>query len=95
MRALPLILCLAACAELPPLEDSVSPAALNAPFPKLVPLDPLLAQSAIPSRAEAAQGALQVRSDRLRRRAIPSPGTGDLAARARRLRERAEILRNL
>lgn len=90
--AILLTLSLAACAELPPVEGSISPAARAAPFPELIPLDGLLAEAATPSRAAAAQAELEQRSARLRGVALPSPGTGDLAERGRRLRERAAAL---
>lgn len=95
MRVLPLLLCLTACAELPALDGSVSPEALNAPYPALIPLDGLLADVSTSSPAQAAQAELEGRAARLRGAAIPGPGNGDLAARGQRLRARAESLRNV
>jgi hypothetical protein len=95
MRALPLVLALAACTELPPIAARVSPEALSAPSPVIVPLDDILAQAARPARAEAAQGALNARANRLRGARIPRPATGNLEARGQRLRERADALRNV
>lgn len=40
-----LLICLGACAEFPSLDDRISPAARDAPFPKLTSLRPLLDQA--------------------------------------------------
>ena len=116
-RALLTCLILAACGpDLPPVEGAISAAARSRPGPELVPLDPLLAEGARPSRAAVAGADLQDRRTRLSRSTIappaigdleargaalrraaadapPAPGSNDLAARGRRLRDRADALR--
>ncbi|MFO6463056.1 hypothetical protein ACK8OR_01580 [Jannaschia sp. KMU-145] len=94
IRVLLLIPCLAACApDLPPADGTISAAAQASAFPELVPLTPLLAEAARPSRAAVAQDALLARGARLSGRRIIGPATGDLAERGRRLRARAAELR--
>ncbi|WP_179379753.1 hypothetical protein [Jannaschia marina] len=94
IRALLLLGGLAACnPNLPPADAAVSAKARAQGFPVLVPLDPILAEGNRPSRAAAAQLELQGRAGRLTGARIPAPGTGDLEARGRRLRERAAALR--
>ena len=94
IRTLPLMLLLAACdPNLPPVDAAISAKARAQTFPVLVPLDAILAEGSRTSRAAAAQSELQGRAAALSRTTIASPGTGDLAARGRRLRERAERLR--
>ncbi len=69
---LPLPLLLAACGDpLPDLDAGLSPAARDAPFPELVPLGPLLAQTdaLLPRDAEAEGRSLEARAADLRRRA--------------------------
>ncbi|MEO0862551.1 MAG: hypothetical protein AAFY65_18270 [Pseudomonadota bacterium] len=84
---------LVGCATLPDTGSTAqTPARANAD-PVLIPLDTVLAEAARPSRAQAAEGAMQSRAAGLARRGIPAPGTGDLAERGRKLRERAEALR--
>lgn len=92
--ALPLLLLLPACDPgLPTANAVISASALEQPFPQLVPLDPLLAQSQRQSRAAAAQSELQARAARLTGARIAGPVTGDLAERGRGLRARAAELR--
>ena len=93
IRALPFLLLLTACAELPLMEGTISPAARAQAEPVLVPLDPLLAEGRRVSRAQAAQGPLQARGAALSGAAIAEPGTADLAERGRLLRARAARLR--
>ncbi len=72
--ALLLVLSLAACAEFPELDGTISPAQQNGDFPALVPLAPLLA------RADASNsGAAQVET-------ALSPRIANLRTRAARLR---------
>lgn len=93
-RALPLLLLLAACDPgLPPPNALTSAAAQDQGFPRLVPLDTLLVEGTRVSRAAAAQQELQARANRLTGARIAAPSNGDLAARGRRLRERAAALR--
>ena len=61
--ALLLPLLVSACATFPTLEDSISPAAEDAPYPVLTPLP------AIPTAQTPAQTALQARIDALQARA--------------------------
>ncbi|WGH78935.1 hypothetical protein [Jannaschia ovalis] len=94
IRALPVLVLLTACApELPRPEGTISATALAQTLPQLVPLDPLLARAAIPSRAEAAQAALARRAALLRARGVAPPPASDLDARGAALRARAEALR--
>ncbi|WP_299649283.1 hypothetical protein [uncultured Jannaschia sp.] len=91
-RLIPFAL-LAACAELPPVEDTISTDARLRANPVLMPLDPLLAEGRNPSRAGSEQGILLARGAALGRATIAVPRTDDLDVRARRLRDRAEALR--
>ncbi|WP_308916700.1 hypothetical protein [Jannaschia sp. LMIT008] len=85
---------LAACAaDLPPAEGSVSRAALDAPPPRLAPLDPLLGALDAPVRAQAAGASLDRQGDVLRGARIGVPGDADLDARGAALRRRADALR--
>ena len=93
IRLLPPLVLLAACAELPPADGAISRAAQERPAPVLLPLDPLLAEGARPSRAAAAQDEIEARGAALSRATIPAPQNGELETRARRLRERAAELR--
>ncbi|MEM7643855.1 MAG: hypothetical protein AAF366_15185 [Pseudomonadota bacterium] len=90
--ALPFLL-LTACAQLPPEAATLPRPAPDLPFPRLVPLSPLLAETQVPPRAQPAGDALRARGAALARRAIAPPVTGDLAARGDRLRQRAAELR--
>ncbi|WP_299816032.1 hypothetical protein [uncultured Jannaschia sp.] len=91
-RLAPLAL-LAACAELPPVEGTVSSDARQRAAPILVPLDPLLAEGSRPGRADAERTVLTARGTALGETSIPAPRTDDLDARARRLQDRADALR--
>ncbi|SFJ57365.1 hypothetical protein [Jannaschia pohangensis] len=94
IRPIFLVLFCAACgADLPPIEGTISDRARSQPFPTLVPLDPILAETARPSRAALAEAELRGRATRLTRQSIGRPITGDLAERGRRLRDRAARLR--
>ncbi|UWQ21034.1 hypothetical protein [Jannaschia sp. W003] len=88
MRALALLLVLAACAELPPVEGAISEAARREPYPVLVPLGTLLAEAERPSRAAPAAAELEARGARLRAARVPAPGLDALRAEGRRLRAR-------
>ncbi|WP_299691089.1 hypothetical protein [uncultured Tateyamaria sp.] len=67
---LPLTLIVAGCTQFPDLDATVPPAAVNAPFPTLVPLEPLLAaNAAVVSDPEATTQSLQARVAALRNRA--------------------------
>ena len=92
-RLIPLAV-LAACAEMPPVEGTVSADAQQRAEPMLAPLDPFLLEGRRPSRAGAEQAILTDRGTALRRTSIPAPHTDDLDARARRLRDRAAALRD-
>lgn len=70
---------LAACADVPALEDRIDATARDAPFPALINIDPLLAQTyaAPQSQAEVADmnariAGLRARADRLRGPIIPA-----------------------
>ncbi len=77
-RALPLLLVgLAACTQFPELDDRVGPLDPRAPFPALVPVEPLVAQAQEVRVEETEQAALQARvaalnarADRLRRTVV-------------------------
>ncbi|MGB3556707.1 MAG: hypothetical protein WBA25_18930, partial [Jannaschia sp.] len=93
-RIVALLLLLSACAaDLPPAEGTISSAARAETFPVLLPLDPLLEGSDIPSRAAETGPILIERGTRLSQVTIPAPATATLADRGRRLRERADVLR--
>lgn len=92
--ALPLLLLLPACdAGLPSVDGAISAASLAQEAPDLVPLDDLLVEGTRVSRAAPAQTELQVRGGRLAGASIDAPATGDLDARGRELRARADRLR--
>ena len=76
------------------MDGTVSAAARDAPFPRLVPLDPLLAEGGRPSRAEAAGIELRARGAALAGAAVAAPTDADLAARGAALRARAAALRD-
>lgn len=88
---LPLIFCLAACAnDLPDSRDTISAQAQNAPYPKLVPLGPILARSEAGSTVEDQSVALEARVAALKSRANALKGRSiiDGADRLRLLRRR-------
>ena len=79
-------LVLGACTQFPELDETIPPAAEAAPFPTLVPLEPLLADNAaIVTAPEATTRALEIRVDalRARARALQSRPVIDAATRAR------------
>ena len=73
--ALPAVLLLnalliaAGCAQVPELDDHVTPAAKAAPYPALVPLDPLLNSTAETRITDQTDPELQARAAALRARA--------------------------
>ncbi len=70
LPAMAVLLVLAACSERPDLESTITDAARDAPWPDLVPLEPLLAASAPPrERTGAPETGLAARRDRLQQRA--------------------------
>ena len=93
MRAAAALLCfsLAACTQFPELEDTVSPSVQNAKFPKLLPLEPLMADTApiVSDPVETTQAlerrvaALRARARALQRR--------DIIGAATRARMRARL----
>lgn len=77
--ALPLILALAGCTQFPELDSRTADIDPRAPFPALVPLEPLLAQAGdtriddeSEARVAARVAALNARAERLRRTIIDS-----------------------
>lgn len=93
LRLLPL-LALAACApDLPGLDGTVSAAARSQPYPRLLPLDPLLAEGGRASAAQAAQVELAARSASLSQTTILPPEGAQLAAEGQALRDRAAAAR--
>lgn len=66
---IPTLLCLAACGTVPKLDDHVTEAARQAPYPALVPLNPLLADSGETQITEQTDPALRARAAALRARA--------------------------
>ncbi|MEM8577115.1 MAG: hypothetical protein AAGF60_04635 [Pseudomonadota bacterium] len=69
-RALLLALALTACTQFPELDQVTSGAAQDADFPALVPVGPLLAQTARPGAApEILRGSVEARAAALRARA--------------------------
>ncbi|CTQ33113.1 hypothetical protein [Jannaschia rubra] len=94
IRFLPLVILVAACAELPLAERTISSEARAQPYPMLVPLDPLLVEGARTSAAATVGAPLRVRGAALSRASVPAPVTGDLAARSIALRDRAARLRD-
>lgn len=94
LRLLPLLIVLAGCApDLPGMDGTISEAARARPYPRLAPLDPLLAEGARPPRAAAVQAPLIARGAALRRATIAAPDTQGLSARGEALRARAAALR--
>ncbi|CTQ50325.1 hypothetical protein [Jannaschia donghaensis] len=95
MRYAPLLLLLLPACDpgLPPANAAISAQAQAQGFPRLLPLDPLLAEGTRASRAAAAQASLRARGAGLRGARITAPATGDLATRGQRLRQRAAELR--
>ena len=90
MRMLFLIctLGLAACTQFPELEDSISPAAEDADFPALVPLEPLLAaNTAQPTRGPEIAASLETRIAGLNARANRLRGAILTRAERARLRQ--------
>lgn len=88
--SLPFLIALAACAQFPELDGTVSPDLANAPFPDLVPLAPLFAQA-----NTTARNAPEVAS-------TLTPRLAALNARAARLRgpvlsaaDRARLIRGV
>lgn len=70
-----LVLLMAACSQqLPNTRDTISPAALNAPYPKLVPLDGLLAKAEAGTSIVADTTSLEGRVARLKARASALKG---------------------
>jgi hypothetical protein len=68
--ALALALALAACAALPPAVDGAESAeARAAPYPALIPVEPLLALAAEPGTTAGDTAAVEARAARLRARA--------------------------
>ncbi len=65
---------LAACSEFPSLDDKVSAAARAAPYPRLLPIQTLLARPAPPRLTETAVATLEARAARLRRKAAALRG---------------------
>ncbi len=75
LLALPLCLILAACASgLPDIDSTISPAASDAPFPSLEPLDQLLARANGQSSIEDDTEALAARVASLKARAAALQG---------------------
>jgi hypothetical protein len=60
---------LTACARMPDLDANVTPAARAAPYPKLVPVGPLLAEAQETRTARTTQAGLDARGAALRARA--------------------------
>lgn len=94
MRVLLPLFLLSACAVLPPEAATLPDRNTELAFPRLVPLNPLLAETDVPPRAQPAGEALEARRQALSRRAVTRPETSDLAARGARLRARAAELRD-
>ncbi|MBA85399.1 hypothetical protein ACSSNL_02615 [Thalassobius sp. S69A] len=65
----PLFPLCAGCAQLPDLDDHVTPAARQAPYPALVPLEPLLAGATETAISENTDPQLRARAAALRARA--------------------------
>lgn len=81
MRALPIlfVVMLAACTPFPDLDDTLDPAVRDAAFPKLIPLEPVLAgvpdtrtKPAVLVNVNARIAALNARANRLRGPVIPA-----------------------
>ncbi|WP_323784970.1 hypothetical protein [Thalassovita sp.] len=60
---------LTGCADFPDLDDRIEPAARQADFPALLPLEPILAANAQSAITEDTDAALQARAGALRARA--------------------------
>ncbi|MFN6979133.1 MAG: hypothetical protein ACK4OP_13475 [Gemmobacter sp.] len=75
-----ILVLLAACSALPPdLDGAETAAARTAPYPQLVPIDPLLAAETAGTASAADTAAVEARAARLTARAaalrrIPAPG---------------------
>lgn len=68
--ALFLALALGACTQFPELDDTIDPAAEAADYPRLIPLEPMLAEArAAPARNAETEAALEARAAALRARA--------------------------
>ncbi len=85
-RALACLLCLAACARPPALDDTVTEADRSAPYPKLVPLEDILdatpdgpAPVAFPD-VSARADALRARASVLRGPVVPAPDRARMEA---------------
>ena len=63
------LLALSACAEFPDLSARVPPSELNGPYPPLVPVETLLAQTTETRIADDDQAALEARAAALRAKA--------------------------
>lgn len=74
IRVLILLLPLAACVDLPELDDTSATAARNRPWPQLVPLAPVLASARDLSSQPDAGGALTGRAARLKAKAAALQG---------------------
>ena len=73
---LPLLLAVAGCTQFPALDRTITPQMEAAPYPDLVPLEPLLAQlQSTGTDPEATQAQLTARVDALRRRAARLRGS--------------------
>jgi hypothetical protein len=89
---IPALLALAACAELPPAQGTISQAAREAPPPRLVPVGPILAEGMRPSAARAEGPDLAARGAALSRRTVASPPGPSLTDRGEALRREADAL---
>ena len=71
MRVLALLTCLTvtACADIPELDDRVSPAGLAAPNPQIMPLDPIAVTASDAIVSDETTEALQARAAALQTRA--------------------------
>lgn len=90
MRRIPLFLCippmLAACADLPDVETTISPVSQTAQFPDLVPLGPLLATLPPPEDAPETRQTRRAQTNNVTRPI-------DLDTRTEQLQNRAQALR--
>jgi hypothetical protein len=89
LKPLILLSLLSGCAEFPALEGTIDAAAMNAPYPQLIPLDPLLAQVGGLASATAASVGLGGRVAALAARAAAL--RGPVIEPATRARMRAGI----
>ncbi len=84
------------CARFPELDAAQTPGVMDAPYPRLVPLEPLLngpvprASAADIPEVEGRVAGLRARAARLQAVQV---GPGDVARRVARLRQRAAALR--